>query len=158
MKPVALAAALALTTFFTPACSKSNAATSAPSGSAKAASASPMSHVDGNNYAVDTASSCSANDCTATITLKAQGGYHINDDYPYKFKAQPIDGVAYKTADGTFGKTTGDFAKVDATTATVTVRFTAQKSTTINGTFKLSVCSQDNCQIEQPELSIDVKV
>jgi hypothetical protein len=143
-------------------CGKSEAATNnqkngASTTTAKSApAAAPAKHVEGDNYKIDTSSSCGGDGCTATIRLEAQGGYHINDNYPYKFKANPADGVTYKNSDGQFGKASGDFAKESEKVANVTVRFTASKSTTLTGTFKMSVCSDDNCQLEQPELSIDV--
>jgi hypothetical protein len=142
------------------ACGKSEAATNkkptATGATSAAPAAAPAGHAEGDNYKIDTSSSCSGSDCTITIRLEALGGYHINDSYPYKFKTNPADGVTYKTADGVFGRASGHFSKDSATVATVKVEFTATKSTTVTGTFKMSVCSDDNCQLEQPDLSIDV--
>lgn len=125
-------------------------------GASSEVSLTPLALVDGDNFKVEGSASCAGDECTASIRLEAKGDYHINDSYPYKFKAKEADGVTYKTSDRIFGKHTGDFNKDDEKHATLKVRFNASKDATITGTFKMSVCSAANCQLEQPELSIDV--
>ena len=82
--------------------------------------------------------------------LTALGDYHVNKDYPFKFvgdpaPAPPVDGD-------------GRFALGDAKHATLTVTFhpAAPGTAKLVGTFKLSVCSDDNCQIETPRLDLAI--
>jgi hypothetical protein len=131
-------------------------------GSASSPSPTPTAHVEGANYKVDTSvSGCVAGtECTATVRLEAAGGYHINEDYPYKLVANAAPGVEFLGKDvanpGVFGKVTGDFDKRGEKLALLTVRFKAPKgSFSFTGKYKMSICSDANCQIEQPELSFD---
>lgn len=95
---------------------------------------------------------------TVTVTLVTKGDYHINKQYPYKFKAtDPApEGVTFskpvlQRGDGTFEEKTGSFK----------VPFTAAKAgrATVGGTFYLSVCSDANCVMDKVplELAVDVK-
>ena len=123
-------------------------------------------HVDGKNFTLDAnPSACSAGaECTVTIKLEATGEYHINKSYPYKFKATDAAGVEYlgKDAGGknVFSKTAGDFAEVGEKVATMTIKFKPAAKGTVNigGTYKMSVCSAQNCQLEAQELSVPVTV
>lgn len=92
------------------------------------------------------------------ITFSTKGDYHINEQYPYKFKAaDPApDGVSFpkpilQRADGKFEAKKGSFK----------VPFVAAKSgkVTIGGTLSLSVCSAANCIMDKVplELAVDVK-
>jgi hypothetical protein len=120
--------------------------------SAAAASKPAPSHVAAKNFALDVAASpgCRADaPCAMTIRLAATGDYHINKDYPYKLV--PASGLALD----------GQEWKQDAEkTGTLTVRFTpkAPGETTVGGTFKMSVCSAESCQIEQQPVSVAVAV
>jgi len=128
------------------------------------------SHVDGKNFKIDAAAvgACKAGaECKLAITLTAAGDYHINKEYPYKFKAEGA-GVEFLGGDAagknTFSKSAGDFV-IDASSdpaksGTMTVKFkpAAKGSSTISGTFKLSVCSAQNCQLETQEISATVPV
>jgi hypothetical protein len=126
-------------------------------------------HVDGKNFVIDAlpAGDCRAGtECHITITLKAAGDYHINKEYPYKFKAEGA-GVEFLGSDAagknTFSKSAGDLV-IDAAdppkNATMTIKFkpAAKGQSTIKGLFKMSVCSAQNCQLETQDLSIDVPV
>jgi hypothetical protein len=145
------------------ACTKDSAA--ATSSKPKAALAAGP-HVDGNHYTIDAAAGdCSAGaNCSITVKLAAQGEFHINQQYPYKFTAAQAAGVTYLGSDtngpNVFTKTAGDFAIGDEKTATMTVKFKAASKGTvaISGTFKLSVCSSANCQLEQQDVSVNVTV
>jgi hypothetical protein len=88
--------------------------------------------------------------CEARLVLTALGDYHVNEKYPFKLVADASPGV---TIDDT-----GAFALDDAKTGTLTVRYTAAKPGTakVSGTFKLSVCTDENCQIESPKVTFDV--
>lgn len=90
--------------------------------------------------------------CQVHLVLTALGDYHVNQDYPFKFvgdpaPATPVDG------DGAF--TLGD-AKHG--TLTVTFHPAAPGTAKLVGTFKLSVCNDDTCEIETPRLEIAVPV
>ena len=86
-----------------------------------------------------------------TIKLNASSEYHINKDYPYKFLPADAASIGFVAADQ---KQDGE------KTATMTVRFkpTAAGDTKVEGTYKMSVCSAEQCQIEQPKISLSVPV
>jgi hypothetical protein len=88
--------------------------------------------------------------CEAQLVLTALGDYHVNDDYPFKLVGDPASEVAIQ-GEGTFKP---DGAKQ----GTLTVRFTPSTpgQPKLVGTFKLSVCNADNCQIESPKISLRV--
>jgi hypothetical protein len=92
------------------------------------------------------------------VVLTPKGGYHINAQYPYKFKvADPApEGVTFPKAvlaraDGSFEEKKGSFR----------VPFVATKAgkVAVGGTLYLSVCSDANCIIEKEplEVAVDVK-
>ncbi|HEY2366338.1 MAG TPA: hypothetical protein VGH87_08135 [Polyangiaceae bacterium] len=122
----------------------------------------------GNNFVVSAAvASCTSNaDCKIDLRLEAKGEFHVNKEYPYKFKAGPANGVTYLGRDGagpeTFSKSAGDFAldSGNEKVGTMTVKFkSANKgAVTIAGVFKLSVCSAQNCQLETANVSVPVTV
>lgn len=94
---------------------------------------------------------------TVEVTLTPKAGYHINDQYPYKFKAaDPApEGVSFPKptlvrADGSFEAKKGHFK----------VPFLASKAGkfTIGGTLSLSVCSDANCIIDKVALEVPVDV
>ncbi len=134
---------------------------------ATAASADPFAR--GNNFVVNAAvANCNANaECKIDLRLEAQGEFHVNKEYPYKFKmtAAPA-GVTYLGKDPAgvdmFSKAAGDFSldSGNEKVGTMTIRFkSANKgSVSIGGTFKLSVCSAANCQLEQATVSVPVTV
>ncbi len=111
-------------------------------------------HLSGSNFAVDVSApgDCKANaPCAMTIKLAALGAYHINNEYPYKWVGDAVDGIEYT------GKKTGDFHKDDATHATMSVAFkSAAQPAHVAGTYKLSVCSEDKCQIETQRVDLSV--
>jgi len=90
--------------------------------------------------------------CEARVVLTALGDYHINKDYPFKFVGEPAPTLAL---DGDAA-----FALTDAKHGTLTLRFTprAAGAQTLAGIFKLSVCSDDTCEIEKPRLALAVPV
>jgi hypothetical protein len=149
-------ASLALVTLA--ACSKDAPASTGSSGSAPAGK--PAAHITGDNYKVDTSSTCASGECTATIRLEATNQFHINEAYPYRFKANPQDGVTFEGKDtaaaNVFSKEAGDFARQTEKVAVMTVKLKADKPQTVTGVFKMSVCSAANCELEQPDVAIDV--
>jgi hypothetical protein len=102
--------------------------------------------------------------CSLTLRLAATSGYHINDQYPYKYTATNVAAVDFQGTDrqgkNVFSKDAGDFAKQGPTVGVMTVKFTPQEkgSVTIDGTFKLSVCSDANCEIDSASPSVTVAV
>jgi hypothetical protein len=90
--------------------------------------------------------------CQARLVLTALGGYHVNQDYPFKFVGESAPAV---TVDGE-----GAFAIDDARHLTMTVKFrpAAAGTAAVVGTFKLSVCSDDTCEIETPRIELAVPV
>jgi len=120
--------------------------------------------VEGNHFALELASpGCkAAADCALTIKLVASGEYHVNKEYPYKFLASAAPGVEFlgKSAPNTFTREAGDFVEQGEKVGTMTVRFraTAPGEARVAGTYKLSVCSADQCQIEQEKLELAVPV
>jgi hypothetical protein len=91
--------------------------------------------------------------CEAALVLTALGNYHVNKDYPFKFIADPA--AAALQVDGQ-----GTFAFGDAKRGTMTIKFRPASPGTAKlvGTFKLSVCSDENCEIEAPTLELAVPV
>jgi hypothetical protein len=113
------------------------------------------------HFYVEAAPSACAAGATCNLQLKvvATGDYHINDDYPYRFKADDAPGVAFQGSNpadkDVFSKTSGDWQKTEAKTGAMSVRFTpaAPGDKTIAGAFKVSVCSAENCLLEQPKVT-----
>jgi hypothetical protein len=102
--------------------------------------------------------------CTLKLTLVATGNFHVNDEYPYRFKADEAQTLTFLGTDeggkNVFSKGAGDWKKLDEKSGAMTVKFTALSHgpVAINGVFKLSVCSGATCQLEQSRLSARVAV
>jgi hypothetical protein len=133
----------------------------------------PAQHADcghsacGSNFFLDASptSDCAAGaTCSVTIKLVATGDFHINEDYPYKFKADDAPGVEFLGADAAsknvFSKAASDWKKKDEKSGAMTVAFRAadKGSRSVGGTFKLSVCSAQTCQLEQQQIQATVAV
>jgi len=119
----------------------------------------------GPNYVVEGGGECKANtDCTVQITLTAKNGFHVNNDYPYKFKADEVAGVEYQGRDAggknVFSKAQGDFKIESKEKGSLTIKLKVAKpgEVKLTGKFKLSVCSDQNCQMDTADLAIPVKV
>jgi len=119
----------------------------------------------GESYFVDAAvqEGClAAARCQVALKLVATGAFHINAQYPYRFRAEATPVLEFLGTDPAgntvFSKSSGDWAEGDAKSGVITVRFTpkVRGSSTISGIFKLSVCSEQNCLIEQPELHVPI--
>jgi hypothetical protein len=93
---------------------------------------------------------------TAKVTLTTKGVYHINAQYPYRFKAAaPPAGLSYpkpvlQRADGQF----------EEKRAVFNLPFVASQAGKFNvgGTFNISVCSPGNCLVEKAPLDVTVSV
>jgi hypothetical protein len=153
----------------TPAGAATAAASSAPVASALAAApgaAGCTGHaVCADNYFIDAVApeECAVGAlCNVVFKLVATGNYHVNEEYPYRFKAADAPGVLFAGSDpagkNVFSKPAGDWRKLDEKGGAMTVKFTvADKSPkTIGGTFKLSVCSPAACLLEQRDVSAAV--
>jgi hypothetical protein len=133
-------------------------AAAAPTSSA---SSSPCAHAAcSDHFFVEAApGECAAGArCDLQLKVVATGDYHINDDYPYRFNADEAPGVAFLGSNPAesrvFSKSAGDWQKAEPKAGTMKVRFTpaAAGSATIAGTLKVSVCSAENCLLEQPKV------
>jgi hypothetical protein len=147
-------------------CSKGQASAAAAS-SVTQATAGPSPRPDcrhaacGDDFFIDTVlPDCAAGAaCSVTLKLFATGQFHINDEYPYRFRADDAPGVAFLGTDAAgknvFSKPAGDWQKVEAKAGAMKVSFSpaAPGDKTIAGTFKLSVCSPQSCLIEEPRIS-----
>lgn len=155
-------------------CSKSEAAMSQSTPTSEAVSVAPSPKADTNTYVVEmkaTGPYKAGAEGSIELTLKSKGGYHMNDQYPYKFKVQSpaSEGVSYpkpavQRADFTFveeNKNNPENRDHKFDTAKVLVPFVAAHAgrTTVAGTLHLSVCSDANCVIDKAalELAVDVK-
>lgn len=160
--PAAIDAGLAKTT--KDAGSTANVAPSASASAAAAALKPASTRIAGKNFALDVASpGCKAGaDCVVTLRVTAAGEYHINKEYPYKFTAAPAPGITFlgKGEPNVFTRAAGDFREEGEKAATMTVRFkpTAPGDAKVSGTYKMSVCSADQCQIEQQAVALAVPV
>src|SRR5262249_24391878 len=146
----------------TPSATASASAT--PKGSASAATAKlgapAATKISGSHFAVaaSTPGCAFEKECTVALKLDASGGYHINKEYPYKFTANANPNVDFLGKDvageNVFSKAAGDFTENGEATATLVVRFKAKAHGTaaVAGTYKMSVCSAENCQIETPTI------
>jgi hypothetical protein len=163
---VTLAATLAATVGCSKAESTAGAANSAPANSVMVATpgaAGCTGHaVCGNDFFIDAVppQDCAVGAvCNLTVKLVATGAFHVNDEYPYRFKASEAPGIAFAGTDAAgknvFSKPAGDWRKTDEKGGAMTVKFTAQDKgqKTISGTFKLSVCSAATCLLEQREVT-----
>jgi hypothetical protein len=147
---------------------QSPAATQALTAPTAAASAGNCGHAAcADNFFVDTvAGECVAGaadaPCTVTVKLVATGDFHINDEYPYRFKADDAPGVQFLGTDAAgknaFTKAAGDWQKTEEKAGTMSVKFTpaGRGSKEVAGTLKLSVCSAQNCLLEQRHVSATV--
>ncbi len=87
--------------------------------------------------------------------LTARDPYHVNAEFPLKFKVKPGAGVKY--ARDVVGR---EAVKFEAKRATVPVEFTpdGQGRRVVGGTFRFSVCNDQRCLVENRELQVAVDV
>ena len=117
------------------------------------------------SYVVTTATvgDCKAGEtCTATLRIVAKSEFHINDEYPYKFTAGDVGGVEFQGTDGAgknvFSKAAGNFVKESAKVGVLTVKLKPQAKGKVDvaGVYKLSVCSDATCKLDNPTVSFAV--
>ncbi|HEX3777381.1 MAG TPA: hypothetical protein VHV51_23070 [Polyangiaceae bacterium] len=89
----------------------------------------------------------------AEIVLSAKAPFHVNQNYPYKFKLKESPGL--KFASPVVGK---DQVKLEPARATLPVAFTPESAGkhTLAGQLSFSVCTDDKCMIEKRELVLDI--
>jgi hypothetical protein len=92
---------------------------------------------------------------TVAVVLDAKAPFHVNDQYPIKFKVKEGPGVKYSAA--VIGK---DKAKVEHMKATMPVTFVPESAGqhTVSGQLSFSVCTDENCLMEKRDLSLVVDV
>jgi hypothetical protein len=121
----------------------------------------------GSNFFVDVVppADCAAGaNCAMTLHLVATGEYHINDDYPYKFRADDAPHVAFQGTDpagaNVFSKGASNWQKTGPQNGSLNVVFqsTDKGQKSLSGVFKLSVCSVHDCQLEQTAIAATVSV
>jgi hypothetical protein len=119
------------------------------------------------NFFIDTSSppGCAQGaTCSVAFRLVATGDFHVNDQYPYRFAADGAKDLQFFGADvggkNVFSKAAGDWQKSGAKSGAMTVKFapTGPGQKAVSGTFKLSVCSEANCLLEQRQVSAMVLV
>ena len=89
------------------------------------------------------------------IVLDAKPPFHVNKEYPYKFKAKEGPGVKYPKP--VVGK---DAAKLEEQRVTLPVEFVPESAGKheVTGQFAFSVCTPENCLIEKRDLALVVDV
>ena len=100
------------------------------------------------------------------IIVKTKGEYHVNDEFPSKFKVLESANVTYAQAKIEKLKDASAFALTkcsqdskDSCTMVLTVKFTPAKGATkIGGELSFGVCNKDSCLIEKKSLDSDIKV
>jgi hypothetical protein len=157
---VCLAALSGLSFALASGCGRSEAATQRASGETSATAPGKGPRVDAEAYTVEmktTGPYAAGKEGTVEVTIVPKDKYHINAQYPYKFKlVDPApEGVAFpkpilKREDGTFEEKKGTFK----------VPFVASKAgkAKLSGTLSMSVCSDANCLMEKVDLEVDVDV
>ena len=166
--PAASATPSASATVKAGAAAKATATTAAPVASAKAEAAAPLkpagTSITGKNFTLAVGSpGCRVDTpCAVTLRITAGGEFHVNKEYPYKFTANAAPGVTFLGSGdaNVFSRAAGDFREEGEKSATMTVRFkpTAAGEAKIAGTYKMSVCSAGQCQIEAQAVQLAVPV
>lgn len=92
---------------------------------------------------------------TVQVVLDAKAPFKVNQEYPYSFSLNEAPGVKFASM-----KVTGDAVKLEQKRATMSVPFTPSEAgeRTISGTFKFSVCTDEQCLIKKQELALAVNV
>lgn len=151
------------------ACDRTPDASAAPSSPAAPASAS----VDTDKYSLElkpVGKYAKDKEGVVQIVLKTKGDFHVNDEYPTKFKAAKSDGVKYdveilskaKQPDAFVMEKCAAGAGKDAfsCTLTVNVKFvpTASGTAKLSGELNVGVCNKETCLVEKKTLDLSVPV
>jgi hypothetical protein len=154
-------AALALAGLSAAACGRASSATQRASNEAQLApERADCSHAFCSDHFfvdVDPGPPCAAGaTCTLGVKLTATGAFHVNDEYPFKFKADGASdpGLEFlgKSTEGknVFSRQAGDWRKDAEQTGTMSVAWRAAQPGTkkLAGLLKLSVCSAEACLLD----------
>jgi hypothetical protein len=89
----------------------------------------------------------------AEIVLAAKAPFHVNQNYPYKFKLKEAPGLKFANL-----VVTKEAVKLEPARATLPVAFTPETAGkhTLAGQLSFSVCTDDKCMIEKRELALDI--
>ena len=89
------------------------------------------------------------------LVLEAKPPFKVNQEYPYSFSLNESTGLNFTSM-----KLTKDAVKLEEKRATLSVAFTPSQAgqKTISGTFKFSVCTDEQCLIKKEELALNVDV
>jgi hypothetical protein len=91
--------------------------------------------------------------CEVKLRLTSLGTYKVNEEYPFKFIAASSSPSLHVEGQGTFTHEAKQLG-----TMLLHFRGEAPGPAKLSGVFKLSVCNEATCEIEEPELSLDVQV
>lgn len=88
--------------------------------------------------------------CDVKIALTALAGHKINPEYPTKFVAVPV---------GDLGVESTKFTVETKTRGVMSIRVTPASAGThtLNGQFKLGVCTDDKCEIDGPKIEVPIQ-
>jgi hypothetical protein len=89
----------------------------------------------------------------ADIVLSAKAPFHVNQNYPYKFKLKEAPGLKFANL-----VVTKEAVKLEPAKATLPVAFTPETAGkhTVAGQLSFSVCTDDKCMIEKRELALEI--
>jgi hypothetical protein len=89
------------------------------------------------------------------VVLEAKAPFKVNQEYPYSFSLNASPGVSFAHM-----KLNRDRVILEEKRATLSVPFTPTQSgsRTISGTFKFSVCTDEQCLIKKHDLGTSVNV
>ena len=89
----------------------------------------------------------------ADIVLNAKAPFHVNQQYPYKFKLKESPGLSYPNM-----VVSKESVKLEPARATVPVLFTPEAGKhTVSGQLSFSVCTDDKCVIEKRDLALEIE-
>jgi hypothetical protein len=145
---------------------KGDPAASAPSANPAAPAQSAGPRAESDAYRVTLAPEpCKAGaECTVHVRLDVLGPWHLNDAYPYKFKAEPAAGTEFLGQDAEqnniFSRAAGDFKPQGEKQGILDVRFKHGEKGAVDilGTYNFSVCSAEKCRLEKERLAVNVPV
>ncbi|MGE0397233.1 MAG: hypothetical protein AB7T06_10975 [Kofleriaceae bacterium] len=129
-----------------------SAVTGAPGKGEKAVAPSTPPLASKDFYRLDLAAqpSCkTGTPCDVKIALTALGGHHINVEYPTKFVPVPTGELVVDSTKFTIETETRGVMSVRLTPASA-------GSHTLNGQFKLGVCTDDKCEIDGPKIELPI--
>jgi hypothetical protein len=130
--------------------SKPDGAAKAPGTAEKAVVPSGPALAEKEYYRLDLAGdpACkAAAPCDVKIALTALAGHKINEEYPTKF--EPAPGLGVDATKFTIEAPTRGVMSIRVTPASAGTH-------TLNGQFKLGVCTDDKCEIDGPQIALPV--